>query len=189
MAAPGPTAAGPGPGPGSGPAGPQGPASAAVTAISPAQTLSSINSEAWLQLGALAESMGEYDRAMASYEAALRHSYHPVTALNQIAELYRSRENFPKVWIRNHEDKFCGRQEFSCVFLRSSFVGRRVLSTHPGDREFQWRSLGVAWSLLSHDGRTSKGLQRVSKCTSPPAQPQGTGRRTKDYITVDRQRY
>ncbi|KAF9369693.1 hypothetical protein CPC16_004327 [Podila verticillata] len=40
--------------------------------------------------------MGEYDRAMASYEAALRHSYHPVTALNQIAELYRSRENFPK---------------------------------------------------------------------------------------------
>ncbi|KAI7822039.1 hypothetical protein BC939DRAFT_398209 [Gamsiella multidivaricata] len=40
--------------------------------------------------------MREYDRAMAAYEAALRHNYHSVSALNLIAELYRSRENFQK---------------------------------------------------------------------------------------------
>lgn len=135
MAAPGPTAAGPGPGPGPGPAGPQGPASATATAISPAQTLSSINSEAWLQLGALAESMGEYDRAMASYESALRHSYHPVTALNQIAELYRSRENFPKVRVRDCKEKFRGQcQEFSYAFSSSIFC--RPQSTF----NVSWRS-------------------------------------------------
>ena len=41
--------------------------------------------------------MGEYDRAMAAYEAALRHNYHSVSALKLIAELYRTRENFVKV--------------------------------------------------------------------------------------------
>jgi tetratricopeptide (TPR) repeat protein len=64
---------------------------------SPAQRLDSIDEQVWLQIGSLAESMGEFDRAMNSYESALRHNYQSINALNLIAELYRSRENFPKV--------------------------------------------------------------------------------------------
>ena len=96
---PGP-APGPNVGPGPGPGGPGPvPASGGPTPIvtSPAQRLDAIDEQVWLQLGSLAESMGEFDRAMASYESALRHNYHSVSALNLIAELYRSRENFPKV--------------------------------------------------------------------------------------------
>ncbi|KAF8945288.1 glucose repression mediator protein [Haplosporangium gracile] len=63
---------------------------------SPAQRLDVIDEQVWLQIGSLAESMGEFDRAMNSYESALRHNYQSVNALNLIAELYRSRENFPK---------------------------------------------------------------------------------------------
>ena len=96
---------GPAPGPNGGPPGPGGPGPGPVPAgsapipivNSPAQRLDVIDEQVWLQLGSLAESMGEFDRAMASYEAALRHNYHSIAAMNLIAELYRSRENFPKV--------------------------------------------------------------------------------------------
>ncbi|KAF9290156.1 glucose repression mediator protein [Linnemannia elongata] len=84
---------------GGGPVGPQttapGGAQAPIIA-SPAQRLDAIDEQVWLQIGSLAESMGEFDRAMNSYESALRHNYQSINALNLIAELYRSRENFPK---------------------------------------------------------------------------------------------
>ncbi|ORZ08777.1 hypothetical protein BCR41DRAFT_378547 [Lobosporangium transversale] len=85
---------GPGPGPGPGLV-PTAPGSTPIV-NSPAQRLDAIDEQVWLQLGSLAESMGEYDRAMAAYESALRHNYQSVNALNLIAELFRSRENFPK---------------------------------------------------------------------------------------------
>ncbi|KAF9438424.1 hypothetical protein BGZ76_007948 [Entomortierella beljakovae] len=92
---PGPNA-GPGPGPGQG----QGPVPAggnqAPIVSSPTQRLDVIDEQVWIQLGTLAESMGEFDRAMSAYESALRHNHYSVAALNQIAELYRSRENFTK---------------------------------------------------------------------------------------------
>ncbi|KAK3830297.1 MAG: hypothetical protein J3R72DRAFT_516831 [Linnemannia gamsii] len=47
-------------------------------------------------MGSHAESMGEFDQAMDSYESALRYNCQSVNALNFIAELYQSRENFPK---------------------------------------------------------------------------------------------
>ncbi|KAF9984022.1 hypothetical protein BGZ75_004407 [Mortierella antarctica] len=86
-------AAGPGPVPVPVPAGPGGPA---PIVASPAQRLDAIDEQVWLQLGSLAESMGEHDRAMAAYESALRHNYHSVNALKLIAELYRTRESFVK---------------------------------------------------------------------------------------------
>lgn len=89
---PGPNVA-PGPGSGPGPA----PPSSSGPPPSPAQRLDAIDEQAWLQLGSLAESMGEYDRAMAAYESALRHNNYSINALNSIAELCRSRENFSKV--------------------------------------------------------------------------------------------
>ncbi|KAK3837456.1 MAG: hypothetical protein J3R72DRAFT_387286, partial [Linnemannia gamsii] len=83
---------------GTGPSGPQSAPGGGPAPIipSPAQRLDAIDEQVWLQIGSLAESMGEFDRAMNSYESALRHNYQSVNALNLIAELYRSRENFPK---------------------------------------------------------------------------------------------
>ncbi|KAF9920219.1 glucose repression mediator protein [Linnemannia zychae] len=63
---------------------------------SPAQRLDAIDEQVWLQMGSLAESMGEIDRAMNSYESALRHNHQSINALSHIAELYRSLEDFPK---------------------------------------------------------------------------------------------
>ncbi|KAF9132804.1 glucose repression mediator protein [Mortierella sp. 14UC] len=85
-----PAVAGPGgphPAPGGGPA---------PIIPSPAQRLDAIDEQVWLQIGSLADSMGEFDRAMNSYESALRHNHQSINALNLIAELYRSRENFHK---------------------------------------------------------------------------------------------
>ncbi|KAH7049994.1 hypothetical protein BKA57DRAFT_393412 [Linnemannia elongata] len=108
---PGPGGVPPGPanapaGPAGGPAGVPGPGGAPPAQppqqqqppiISPAiQHLDAIDEQVWLQLGSLAESMGEHDRALNAYESALRHNYHSVAALTLIAELHRTRENFPK---------------------------------------------------------------------------------------------
>ncbi|KWU45990.1 TPR-like protein, partial [Rhodotorula sp. JG-1b] len=46
--------------------------------------------------GQTAESVSEYDRAIAAYESALRHNAYSVVALSQIAAIYRSREEFKK---------------------------------------------------------------------------------------------
>lgn len=87
----------PGPGPGGAPPA-QPPQQQQPPIISPAiQHLDAIDEQVWLQLGSLAESMGEHDRALNAYESALRHNYHSVAALTLIAELHRTRENFPKV--------------------------------------------------------------------------------------------
>lgn len=46
--------------------------------------------------GQTAESVSEYDRAIAAYESALRHNAYSVVVLSQIAAIYRSREEFKK---------------------------------------------------------------------------------------------
>ncbi|CAG8557301.1 15525_t:CDS:10 [Acaulospora colombiana] len=60
------------------------------------QKLSQINEQTWLQMGSVAELMQDYDRAMAAYEAALRHNSYSIAALSSIAALYRGREQFPR---------------------------------------------------------------------------------------------
>ncbi|ORX97319.1 TPR-like protein [Basidiobolus meristosporus CBS 931.73] len=64
--------------------------------MTPSQKLVSMNEQTWLQLGALAELMQEFDRAMNAYEATLRHNPYSIPALTQIASLCRGREQFPK---------------------------------------------------------------------------------------------
>lgn len=64
--------------------------------LSAFQKLENESVECWLSLGRLAEIMGEYDRAMSSYEAALRHNRFSISTLTAIANFYRSRELFPK---------------------------------------------------------------------------------------------
>ncbi|GAA5974976.1 hypothetical protein JCM11641_006786 [Rhodosporidiobolus odoratus] len=50
----------------------------------------------WLQIGQTAEAVGDLDRAIAAYEAALRHNAYSVGALSQIAAICRSKEDFKK---------------------------------------------------------------------------------------------
>ncbi|KAJ3330134.1 hypothetical protein HDU76_006366 [Blyttiomyces sp. JEL0837] len=64
--------------------------------MSTAQKLSYLNEATWLQLGTIAESMNEPDRAMMAYESALRHNAFSIPVLTQIAALCRAREQYPK---------------------------------------------------------------------------------------------
>ncbi|GAA5852691.1 hypothetical protein JCM3766R1_006305 [Sporobolomyces carnicolor] len=50
----------------------------------------------WLQIGQTAEAMGDLERAVGSYENALRHNAYSVVALSQIAAICRSKEEFKK---------------------------------------------------------------------------------------------
>ncbi|GAA5800835.1 hypothetical protein HPULCUR_006274 [Helicostylum pulchrum] len=60
------------------------------------QKLAAVNEQAWLTLGNLAEMMSDWERAMNSYESALRHNPYSVSALSHIASLCRGREQFAK---------------------------------------------------------------------------------------------
>lgn len=60
------------------------------------QNLQLTNAECWLAVGKLAEVMGDFKRAIMSYEASLRHSPNSIPILTAIANLYRSREMFEK---------------------------------------------------------------------------------------------
>lgn len=61
-----------------------------------ASKLSSANETSWIKLGQLAEILQEADKAMYSYENALRHNPYNVKALTQIASICRLREQYPK---------------------------------------------------------------------------------------------
>ncbi|KAI5480889.1 hypothetical protein MNV49_006698 [Pseudohyphozyma bogoriensis] len=52
--------------------------------------------QTWLQIGATAESLGDLERAVASYESALRHNAYCIQALRQIATICRTKEDFKK---------------------------------------------------------------------------------------------
>ncbi|KAJ2473741.1 glucose repression mediator protein [Coemansia sp. RSA 2322] len=52
--------------------------------------------DVWMQIGSLAEVMGEFDRALVAYDNALRHNPYSQAALTQIANIYRGREEFEK---------------------------------------------------------------------------------------------
>lgn len=49
-----------------------------------------------LRAGQTAEAIGDLDRAIASYEAVLRHNAFSIVALSQIAAICRSKEEFKK---------------------------------------------------------------------------------------------
>lgn len=64
--------------------------------ISQFQKLQAENAECWLAVGKLAEIMGDFDRAVASYDASLRLNSNSIPTLRAIANLYRSKEKFSK---------------------------------------------------------------------------------------------
>ena len=47
--------------------------------------------------GAVAEQIGDLDRALSAYENALRHNPHSLAGLTQVAGIARIRENYTKV--------------------------------------------------------------------------------------------
>eukprot|EP01114_Cavostelium_apophysatum_P002663 TRINITY_DN1235_c0_g1_i4.p1 TRINITY_DN1235_c0_g1~~TRINITY_DN1235_c0_g1_i4.p1 ORF type:complete len:677 (-),score=191.42 TRINITY_DN1235_c0_g1_i4:966-2996(-) len=58
--------------------------------------LNSANETTWMRLGSLSELMHDPDKAMFSYENALRHNPCNIKALTQIASICRLREQYPK---------------------------------------------------------------------------------------------
>ncbi|AEO61745.1 hypothetical protein MYCTH_2071423 [Thermothelomyces thermophilus ATCC 42464] len=79
--------------------GPPGPARAPVpqqSFSSSRQTLLQQTEAVWIQLGNLAEQMGNLDDAMASYERALRTNPNSIPAMSAMSSVLRTREDFPK---------------------------------------------------------------------------------------------
>lgn len=60
------------------------------------QRLASVNEETWLLIGRLAEQMNEQERALSSYECALRHNPYSIPAMTQIAGILRANEQFQR---------------------------------------------------------------------------------------------
>ena len=48
----------------------------------------------WLAIGSLAESLGDLEKAILLYDAALRHNANNPDALTRLANIYRSRDHF-----------------------------------------------------------------------------------------------
>ncbi|KAL2160375.1 hypothetical protein VTH06DRAFT_1548 [Thermothelomyces fergusii] len=60
------------------------------------QTLLQQTEGVWIQLGNLAEQMGNLDDAMASYERAIRINPNSIPAMSAMSSVLRTREDFPK---------------------------------------------------------------------------------------------
>ncbi|BFZ64416.1 glucose repression mediator protein [Saitoella coloradoensis] len=84
-----------------GPVPPQGPAQPQANAASqqnltPLQKLASVNEQVWLQIGNVAELMNDLDRALTSYESALRQNPYSIPAMNHIATILREKQQYPR---------------------------------------------------------------------------------------------
>lgn len=79
--------------PGPGPAPPPAPP---APGYAPSRQISAMNESVWMQLGSVAEHMGNMDEAMFSYERALQANSQSIPAMNAISLILRSREDFPK---------------------------------------------------------------------------------------------
>eukprot|EP01006_Ploeotia_vitrea_P012736 TRINITY_DN33656_c0_g1_i1.p1 TRINITY_DN33656_c0_g1~~TRINITY_DN33656_c0_g1_i1.p1 ORF type:complete len:599 (-),score=89.95 TRINITY_DN33656_c0_g1_i1:1095-2891(-) len=60
------------------------------------QKLTAANEKTWLQIGSTAEAMDAWDKAVSSYESVLRHNPYNITALKQLAALYKRKEQWSK---------------------------------------------------------------------------------------------
>ncbi|KAJ5729389.1 transcriptional corepressor Cyc8 [Penicillium malachiteum] len=67
-----------------------------AVSLTTAQKITALNEQVWLQIGSLTELMGDLDGSMNAYEQALRHNQWSVPAMNAIACILRTKEQFPK---------------------------------------------------------------------------------------------
>lgn len=75
---------------------PQGPPQAPPNFTQTRQTLLQLNEMVWINIGSLAEMMGNLDDAMSAYEHALRANPNSIAAMNAISLVLRTREDFAK---------------------------------------------------------------------------------------------
>jgi len=114
-----------------------------------ARTRSSLRTQlTFAPAGQTAEAVGDYDRAVAAYESALRHNAYSVVALSQIAAICRSKEEFKKA---------------------AEYFGRVVgIAPESGD---VWGALGAS-SLLRSTGCTLPRAD-LELTLLPPSLPAG----------------
>ncbi|KAI8083296.1 uncharacterized protein B0P05DRAFT_595872 [Gilbertella persicaria] len=112
------------------------------------QKLAYINEQTWLKFGSLAELMNDHDKAISFYESALRHNLHSITALTQIASLFRAKEQFSKA-----VDYF-----------------KRILSIQENNGEV-WASLGHCYLMMDNLQEAYDAYQQALHHLQNPKDP------------------
>jgi general transcriptional corepressor CYC8 len=60
------------------------------------QTINLKNETSWIELGKISDLINDPERALVCYENCLKHNSFNIHALNQIASIYRSKDQFNK---------------------------------------------------------------------------------------------
>lgn len=95
-------------------------------------------------VGNLAELMSDWERAMASYEYALRHNPYSINALSHIASLCRGREQFAKVCIILFIFSLCTHSIGQAVDYF-----KRILAIQENNGE-TWSALGHCYLMMDN---------------------------------------
>lgn len=111
-------------------------------AVAVAQDVPSILSETtaatWLAIGLLAELLGDLEKALASYDSALRHSPNNPEALTKLANIYRSKD----------------------VFFKAAELYEQALNFNPENGD-TWGLLGHCYLMLDDLQRAYQAYQRA----------------------------
>ncbi|KAJ1983445.1 glucose repression mediator protein [Dimargaris verticillata] len=117
---------------------PNGVAPPAPKPLPPLSKEAELKEQIWIKIGAIAESMDQFDRAIKAYDAALNHNPYSIPALTQIAALYRSQDEFSKA-----SDYF-----------------QRVLSVDPNNGEI-WGAIGHCFLMMDSLTRAYSAYQQA----------------------------
>ena len=98
----------------------------------PSNILMETTAGTWLAIGSLAESLGDVEKALASYDSALRHSPNNPEILTKLANMYRSKD----------------------VFFKAAELYEQALNFHPENGE----DMGIIGTLLLDVRRFAKGI-------------------------------
>jgi general transcriptional corepressor CYC8 len=112
------------------------------------QKLLSLNEQSWLQIGHLAETLGQTDRALLCFHHALKHHPHSVVALTRVASIYRAREQFPQ----------------------AVDILQRLLH-HDAQNGEAWASIGHCWLMMDDLGKAYHAYQQALYHLPNPMEP------------------
>ena len=89
---------------------PQGGASPNYPSASTMKQLNDANVAVWMDIGRIAESMDDIDRAKAAYEMAIKHNHDSIPAKKAIAMLYKDKlKQYDKVRLLSNLKRLCFR--------------------------------------------------------------------------------
>ncbi|WEJ94790.1 glucose repression mediator protein [Yamadazyma tenuis] len=112
--------------------------SAPVRDPTPSNILSETTAATWLAIGSLAESLGDLEKALSSYDSALRHAPNSPDALIKLANIYRSKD----------------------VFFKAAELYEQALNYSPENGE-TWGLLGHCYLMLDDLQRAYAAYQRA----------------------------